>query len=170
MDISQVSANLSSSPRAFPNCCLSISTTLLAHLHALLPKLPSFTLSIGSGSGLLEALVTTRHLDVLIEGVEVNSSVNIYLAEQAMNSVSGTWDLLPRAAEAKAWMFVYPREPKLVTKYIERYGDGLGMIIWLGPRADWADYEGCFGGFHVGLPENVGVADFEMLAVIKKIS
>ncbi|KAL4934400.1 uncharacterized protein BDV17DRAFT_249169 [Aspergillus undulatus] len=174
MDISNLSAQPTALPTAFPNCCLSLSTSLLSHLSTLLPKLPNFTLSIGSGSGLLEAMVTHLHPDVSIEGVEVNSSVNLYIAEEDMNVVSGTWDLLPRAAQAKAWMFVYPREPKLVTKYIEMYGDcgEVEMILWLGPRADWADYEeslrnSVFCDLSV---QDVGLAEFEMLVTAKRPS
>ncbi|KAL4871290.1 hypothetical protein BDV12DRAFT_164551 [Aspergillus spectabilis] len=169
MDISQISTLLSPSPEAIPNCCLSLSTTLLRYIYSLLPIHPSFTLSIGSGSGLLEALITHHHPDVSIEGVEVHSSVNLYVAEQDMNTVSGTWDLLPRAAQAKAWMFVYPREPRIVIKYIEMYDGEVEIILWLGPRADWADFEGCFEGFEVGFPEGVGMTDFEMLAVVRRV-
>ncbi|KAL5335364.1 hypothetical protein BJX70DRAFT_326976 [Aspergillus crustosus] len=169
MDITKISSLLSSSPKLYPNCCLSLSTTLVSHLHSLLPKSPAFTLSIGSGSGLLEALITHRHPDVLIEGVEVHASVNLYLAEQDINTVSGTWDLLPRAAQAKAWVFVYPREPKLVTKYIEMYGNEVELILWLGPRADWADYECSFGNFGLDVQKGVGEAEFEMLVVIRRI-
>ncbi|KAL4809191.1 hypothetical protein BDV18DRAFT_131372 [Aspergillus unguis] len=169
----QTLLDLSPSPTAFPNCCLSLSTTLLDHVASVLPQTPDFTLSIGSGSGLLEALITHRRPNVSVEGVEVSSSVNIYIAEQDMNVVTGTWDLLPRASQAKAWMFVYPREPKLVTKYIEAYGhgrQGAEMILWLGPRADWSDYEDCFRNsvFSKLNVEEDGLAPYEMLVVARK--
>ncbi|KAF9890678.1 hypothetical protein FE257_005544 [Aspergillus nanangensis] len=174
MDISQISDKLSPSPQLFPHCCLSLSATLTAHLASLLPTKPAFTVSVGSGSGLLEALITHRHPMVSIEGVEVNSSVNRYIAEEDMIVVNGTWGLHSRAAQAAAWMFVYPREPKLVTKYIETYGDQAGgVVLWLGPRADWADYESCFEDsslWDVSLPADVGLAPFEMLAVMRKKS
>ncbi|PLB46219.1 hypothetical protein P170DRAFT_439873 [Aspergillus steynii IBT 23096] len=172
MDISQISTQLSPTPKAFPNCCLSISRTLTSHLASLLPKKPSFTVSIGSGSGLLEALISHRHSDVLIEGVEVNSTVNRYILEPDMNVVHGTWDLHPRVREAAAWMFVYPREPKLVSKYLETFSaDEVEIIVWLGPRADWVDYEPCFRASmfsDVQVYEDVGVAGFEMLVVMRK--
>ncbi|KAL4917798.1 hypothetical protein BDW62DRAFT_201354 [Aspergillus aurantiobrunneus] len=177
MDVPQVSALLSTSPTAFPNCCLALSLPLLDHLASLLPKTPEFTLSVGSGPGLLEALITHRYPDFSIEGVEVNSSVNFYIPEQDINVVSGTWDLASRASQAKAWMFVYPREPKLISKYIETYGDrdlpGIGIILWLGPRVDWADYEGCFRDSvfsQLSFPEDIGLAPYEMLAVAGKES
>jgi hypothetical protein len=166
--------SLTENPTLYPNCCLSLSTPLLTHLASLLPKHPHFTISIGSGSGLLEALITTHHPDVRVEGVEVNSSVNLYIEEQDMNVVTGTWELCSRASQAKAWMFVYPREPKLVKKYIEMYGDGdVGEILWLGPKVDWGDYEGCFeqSGFRdirVYEGGDIGGAEFEMVVVVKK--
>ncbi|KAL4799077.1 hypothetical protein BDV19DRAFT_385757 [Aspergillus venezuelensis] len=175
MDVSEISDQLTASPTAFPNCCLSISNPLLSHLSFLLPNLPYFTLSIGSGSGLLEALITHLYPNVSVEGVEVNSSVNLYIAEERMNTVSGTWDLLPRATQAKAWMFVYPREPKLVTKYIETYEkEGkVEIILWLGPRADWPDYEGClkdsiFRDLSIQDGQDGGLAEFEMLVVARR--
>ncbi|OJJ63894.1 hypothetical protein ASPSYDRAFT_38560 [Aspergillus sydowii CBS 593.65] len=174
METPQISSDLSVSPTALPNCCLALSTPFLNHLASILPKTPDFTISIGSGSGLLETLVTLRCPNVSIEGVEVNSSVNLYIAEESMNIVSGTWDLLSRALQAKAWMFVYPREPKLINRYIETYGGSSGnveVILWLGPRADWADYESCFrDSTFSGLefPEEVGMAPYEMLVVARR--
>lgn len=172
MDTSQISCQLSSSPRAFPNCCLGISSTLVAELASTLPKKPGFTISIGSGSGLLEALIAHRHPNVCVEGVEVNSSVNRYISEKDMNIVGGTWDLHPRSSQANAWMFVYPREPKLITKYIDTYGDHeVEMIIWLGPKADWPDYERCFcdSSFsNLSFPDGNGTTPYEMLTIARK--
>ncbi|KAI2843359.1 hypothetical protein CBS11350_5228 [Aspergillus niger] len=110
--------------------------------------------------------------------VEVSASVNRYLAEENFDVVSGTWDLYARAPQAAAWMFVYPREPKLVSKYIEMYAEdengsesSVQMIVWLGPRADWADYEPCFRNSsfsNVSIPDEVGMMEFEMLAIMRK--
>ncbi|RDH37515.1 hypothetical protein BDQ94DRAFT_136568 [Aspergillus welwitschiae] len=170
--------HLTETPTPFPNCCLSISSTLIAHLAWLLPKMPAFTLSIGCGSGLLEALILHNHPNLQITGIEVSASVNRYLAEENFDVVSGTWDLYARAPQAAAWMFVYPREPKLVSKYIEMYADdengsesSVQMIVWLGPRADWADYEPCFRNSSfsdVSIPDEVGMMEFEMLAIMRK--
>ncbi|PWY89704.1 hypothetical protein BO94DRAFT_534451 [Aspergillus sclerotioniger CBS 115572] len=173
MDIASISAQLSTPPTAFPDCCLDISSTLTAYLAGLLPAKPAFTISVGCGSGLLEALIAYRHPNTQIIGVEVALSVNRYLPEQDIDVVGGTWDLHSRAAEATAWMFVYPREPKLVSKYLDTYGDGsVRLIVWLGPRADWADYEPCFRGssFSVYFPdeEEVGLMGYEMLAVMRR--
>lgn len=172
MAIPQISTQLSPSPKAFPTCCLSISSTLTSRLASLLPPKPSFTVSIGSGSGLLEALISHRHPDISVEGVEVKSAVNRYISEPDMHVVNGTWDLHPRVGEAQAWMFVYPRQPKLVSKYLERFGNGaVYVIVWLGPKVDWVDYESCFRGSvfeEVEIPDNSGVAEFEMLVILRK--
>ncbi|KAE8373786.1 hypothetical protein BDV26DRAFT_296594 [Aspergillus bertholletiae] len=168
------SSQLTTTPKAFPICCLSISTPLLETLTALLPKKPNYTVSIGSGSGLLEALLVCNNPSLQIEGVEVSPTVNRYIAEQDMHIVTGTWDLLSsRVPGAKAWMFVYPREPKLVEKYIEAFGEGgVEVILWLGPRADWGDYVGSLEGGGFGVERVVGVEGglegFEMLAVVRR--
>ncbi|KAB8260449.1 hypothetical protein BDV32DRAFT_149417 [Aspergillus pseudonomiae] len=172
----KLTSQLTTTPQAFPTCCLSISTPLLETLTSLLPKKPDYTVSIGSGSGLLEALLTHTNASLQIEGVEVNPAVNRYIAEQDMHVVTGTWDLLAsRVPGAKAWMFVYPREPKLVDRYIEAFGkEGVvEVILWLGPRADWADYVGCLDGRGFGVERVVGceggLEGFEMLGVVRRV-
>ncbi|PYH81220.1 hypothetical protein BO82DRAFT_432840 [Aspergillus uvarum CBS 121591] len=172
MSLPQISAQLSPTPHPFPTCCLALSSTLITYLGKLLPTHPGFTLSIGSGSGLLEALIALRHPTVPVEGVEVSGGVNRYLEEWDLNVVQGTWDLHPRAAGAAAWMFVYPREPGLVRRYLEEFGRGaVQMVVWLGPRADWGDYVGCFEeGVWVGeeLGEEEGVAGYEVCVVLRR--
>ncbi|KAJ5368541.1 uncharacterized protein N7496_008301 [Penicillium cataractarum] len=172
MDLSHISSQLSSSsPTRFPDCCLSISTTLLTTLTTLLPKKPAFTLSIGSGSGLLEGLLSHSNAAISVEGVEVASSVNRYIAEEDMHVAAGAWDLYSRARQAKAWMFVYPREPKLVSRYIEIYGEGdVEIIVWLGPKVDWGDYEPCFRSSMFAELEvlEVGLAPYEIAVVARR--
>ncbi|KAB8068756.1 hypothetical protein BDV29DRAFT_63521 [Aspergillus leporis] len=172
MGVSQISNQLSTAPEAFPDCCLAISSTLVNYLATLLPEKPGFTISVGSGSGLLEALIAHRHPKLAVEGAEVNSSVNRYIPEEDMHVVGGTWDLHSRAPQAEAWLFVYPREPKLVSKYIEMYGDqATELIVWVGPRADWADYEPCFrNSVFSGLsfPDDIGLTGYERLVVMRK--
>ncbi|PYH47878.1 uncharacterized protein BP01DRAFT_335514 [Aspergillus saccharolyticus JOP 1030-1] len=174
MNLSQLSAQLTPHPQPFPNCCLALSSTLTTYLATnLLPAHPHFTVSIGSGSGLLEALISYRHPDITVEGVEVRADVNRYIDELDMNLVPGTWGLCERAAAARAWMFVYPREPGLVRRYLES-GNGLvQMVVWLGPQADWMDYAPCFdehGGWELEVKtgEEVGVAAYEMLVVMRR--
>jgi hypothetical protein len=172
MDLTQLSSQLSSSPSRFPDCCLSISTNLLTTLTNLLPKRPAFTLSIGSGSGLLEGLLSHSNTEISVEGVEVASTVNRYIAEEDMHVAAGAWDLYSRAKEAKAWMFVYPRESKLISRYIEIYGGGdVEIIVWLGPKIDWIDHEAVFRGSvfnEVRVLEEVGLACYETAIVARR--
>ncbi|KAJ5485173.1 hypothetical protein N7539_005161 [Penicillium diatomitis] len=180
MEIPQITSKLSTRPVQFPDCCLSISTTLLHTLASLLPRQPGFTLSIGSGSGLLEALVSQSDPQISIEGVEVASDVNRYIAEEHMHVAGGAWDLYARAKQASAWMFVYPREPRLVSRYIETYGNGdengdgrPEMIVWLGPKVDWVDYEVCFRQSRYCelwvLGEEEGLAPYESAVVARRV-
>jgi hypothetical protein len=162
---------LKEEPSLHPDCCASLSTELIATLLRILPKYPSLILSIGCGTGLLEAQVLSHHADFNLEGVEVSAGLNKYLPKDRMNIASGTWDLCSKAVAAHAWMFVYPREPKLVRSYVEKVdGSKVESIVWLGPRADWPDFEGCFLG-HGLLIEHVsdsGLAPYEMLVVVKR--
>ncbi|KAJ5703440.1 hypothetical protein N7493_011829 [Penicillium malachiteum] len=170
MDITQIANQLSSSPTRFPDCCLAISSNLISSMVALLPKEPAFTLSIGSGSGLLESLLGYQN-GVSVQGVEVGSSVNRYLAEEDMHVVTGAWGLYSFAQQATAWMFVYPRDPKLVTKYIDTYGDdAVELIVWLGPRVDWPDYEPCFrqSSFSELSFPGIGLTPYEVAVVARK--
>ncbi|KAI0803460.1 hypothetical protein GGR55DRAFT_662673 [Xylaria sp. FL0064] len=115
---------------------------------------PALILSIGSGTGLLEGLlhlylndgdrgrdslspasVPTR--DWRVEGVEVNqAAANIHLPKDRINQVAGTWALHePRARDATALMFVYPRDGALVRRYVEVFmaaGDDGGRGRWGG--------------------------------------
>jgi len=130
-------------------------------------------LSIGSGTGLLEAAILQHsHEQIDIVGVEVSPSVNKYLPEQNILVVNGTWALHVKAQTAAAWMFVYPREPRLVATYIETCAsDAPKTIIWLGPRNDWPDYAPVFerGQFHhLELLDNCGVAGYEVMVIATK--
>ncbi|KAJ5266712.1 hypothetical protein N7478_009520 [Penicillium angulare] len=171
MDVTQMISELSSSPTRFPDCCLAISRTFITSLISILPKKPAFTLSIGSGQGLLEGLVSHSDEDVSVHGVEVSSSVNRYIAEEDMHVVPGTWGLYSFAQHATAWMFVYPRDPKLISRYMDTYGDNaVELIIWLGPRVDWPDYEPCFrqSSFSELSFPDLGLTPFEVAVVARK--
>ncbi|CAG8362635.1 unnamed protein product [Penicillium salamii] len=171
MEIPQ-SNQLSPSPQRFPDCCLGISSTLLDHLISILPQKPTFTVSVGSGSGLLEALIVNRG-DVSVHGVEIGSSVNRYIAEEDMHVVTGGWGLCPAAQQASAWIFVYPRDPRLIKKYIDTYGHlSIELIVWLGPRVDWPDYETQFTQSLFSdliFPDNIGLTPYEIMVVARKI-
>lgn len=173
MDVSQISSQLEPSPKRFPDCCLAISSTLISYLGSILPKKPAFTISVGSGSGLLEGLIVHCNEHVSVEGVEVDSTINRYIAEEDMNIVGGGWGLCSNAQQASAWMFVYPRDPKLITKYIDIYGDqAVEFIVWLGPKADWPVFEPCFcqSSFSELTFLDDGITPYEAAAVAKKIS
>lgn len=171
MDLSKALSQLSSSPTRFPDCCLAISSTFISAMAELLPKTPAFTLSIGSGSGLLESLLNQSDKNISVHGVEVSSTINRHLDEENMHVVTGAWGLYSFAQQATAWMFVYPRDPKLVTKYIDTYGDdAVELIVWLGPRVDWPDYEPCFrqSAFSKLSFPDIGLAPYEIAVIAKQ--
>jgi hypothetical protein len=159
---------LSTEPQHLADCCLSLSSHLLARLSQLLPS-SGLCLSIGSGTGLLEALLQKHIPHSAIEGVEVSAKVNKYLPSEQVNVVGGTWDLSSKASHASALMFVYPREPKLVTRYLEIAGGAVRRILWMGPRVDWPDYEAVLleSEFStLNLIDDSGLASYEMLVLI----
>ena len=169
---------LTEEPTQHPDCCVALSRPLLDMLCSLLPPSPEFTLSIGSGSGLLESLIlrcSSQSVDV--RGLEVSPSVNKYLDEPSFTTVPGTWAISDAATYAAAWMFVYPREPKLFSSYLKsQVGNTLRLIVWLGPRSDWSDYQAILEhcDLHFELSEfdnslNSGIASYELLAVVKRL-
>lgn len=186
---------LSDTPTRHPDFCLSISTKLLHTLTTVLTTNGPDTnttnnnliLSVGSGSGLLEAhlsnhltsLPGTSSPKFIVQGVEVRSSpttapVNRYLPEQHATTVRGTWELSPLLETTNTLLFVYPRDPALVSRYLSARPTSLRVVLWLGPRADWEVFCGCFTGLEgfgdVGVVEggSAGVAEFEMVAVVRR--
>jgi hypothetical protein len=158
-------------PKHHPDCCMAISQSLLHNLANLFPLGPAISvLSIGSGTGLLESMLS-QILDDSYDlcGVEVSPDVNKYLPEQNMFFVGGTWDFCPQASKSHVWMFTYPREPKLITQYLELHDHAnLSKIIWLGPKMDWQDYEGVFSSSRFSrltVLEDCGAAAYEMVVV-----
>ncbi|THX57611.1 hypothetical protein D6D06_03616 [Aureobasidium pullulans] len=161
----------SAEPRHHPDCCMAISQPLLHTLSNLLPNGPAISvLSIGSGTGLLESLLSEMLDDSHdVCGVEVSPNVNKYLPEENMFFVGGTWDLCTQAGRSKVWMFTYPRDPKLIVRYLDIYDHaGLSKLIWLGPKMDWQDYEGVFASSrfsNLTILEDCGMASYEMVVV-----
>ncbi|KAF1981470.1 hypothetical protein K402DRAFT_398452 [Aulographum hederae CBS 113979] len=135
------------SPQKYPGCCLFISQSLIETLRANLPCPPHLVLSIGSGNGFLEALLLDQSRpsrSPIIECVEVASlrATRKHVPEEVMHYVDGTRHLHQRAADATAWIFVYPRDPQLPIRYMKEYGSSrVETIHWLGPKADWQDFE-----------------------------
>ena len=51
--------------------------------------------------------------------------------------VNGYRDLCNLAADASAWLFIYPRDAWLLQKYGQAFGDQkCKLVIWIGPRAE----------------------------------
>ena len=164
---------LSKDPTHVADCCTSLSAALLSTLVAILPRQPALTLSVGSGTGLLEALIMRQCSDIRLQATEVSETVNQYLPRESMNIVHGTWALRALAGEAAAWMFVYPRQASLLQNYIKEYGKRAVMtIVWLGPRVDFAEHREAFeqlgSSWTVEIVEDCGISTYEILAVWRK--
>ena len=168
--------SITGTPKYDPNCCCSISTGLLQTLASILTETTGHILSVGCGSGTLEALLMTslnHEPDVQILGVEVKGKSVSALPENLIEYVSGTWATSASARNASVWMFIYPREPTLLRKYLSEYGHGeVRKIIWLGPKSDWDGFSkviGDFGGWCcVELVEDCGLVPYEMLVIVDK--
>ncbi|RYP42764.1 hypothetical protein DL768_010236 [Monosporascus sp. mg162] len=183
-------------PKHYPDCCLSISSGLLNVLTDTFRTTAETgpVLSIGSGSGLLEALLQSRWTaasasasasdnttssaaaSLRIEGIEVRASINKYLPAAAVGTVKGTWEVSPRARPdpaVAALLFAYPRSPALVSRYLREAE--ASVAVWLGHRSDWPDFEPCFAGApgFDGAVEVVGgraagLVEYEMMAVVRR--
>ncbi|PSN68191.1 hypothetical protein BS50DRAFT_573147 [Corynespora cassiicola Philippines] len=175
MDQAEPLPRLSGEPVAHPGCCLGLSETLLDHLHSILPPPPGRILSIGSGYGLLEALLLAPPFSLNVTGVEVYPSSNRFLPIDHHNVVSGTRFLDEEAGSYHAWLFVYPRRVGLITEYIHNYGkenENVKTIVWAGPQADWEDYSSCFGEqwqVKTFSAEEFGGRAWELLAIAKRV-
>ncbi|KZM26667.1 uncharacterized protein EKO05_0008802 [Ascochyta rabiei] len=167
---------LTDRPTLYAGCCLALSKPLVAHVHSLLPPAPALTLSIGSGFGLLEAHLAAAPYHARIVGVEVEPSPNTYLPAARHRIVHGTRFLEPLAAEASAWLFVYPRRVGLVDEYLAAHGRvsesrRVHVIVWIGPQADWDDYARCFTPdwkVHIQSADAVGGKPWELIATANR--
>ena len=59
----------------------------------------------------------------------------------------------------------------MVDEYMRTHGEGrVESVIWIGPQADWGDYEACFKGWHVAVQSanKVGGRAWEQIAVARK--
>lgn len=160
---------LTEKPTTYPGCCLALSSPLVNYLKSLLPPPPGMVLSIGSGFGLLEAhllaIPSSRH----VVGVEVEPSPNQYLPTKNHRTVHGTRFLDPLAGLASSWLFVYPRRVDLVNEYLNMHGEGsVKQIIWIGPQADWDQYQCCFSTKDVQIrdADQVGGRPWDMIAIV----
>ena len=160
---------LSLHPRHHPDSCTSLSLHLLRTLRDLLAPSTSITLSIGSGTGLLEALLLHHFPSLDIAGVEVSATVNKYLSEPKLHVVNHTSALCPAAEGASALLFVYPRDGKLIENYVREYGGrSMQSVLLIIPQADYDDIVKGLGALITGvwLEEVVsdpGLAGWEIL-------
>ncbi|KAF9701662.1 hypothetical protein EKO04_000339 [Ascochyta lentis] len=167
---------LTDRPTLYSGCCLALSRPLVAHVHSLLPPASALTLSIGSGFGLLEAYLAAAPYNANVVGVEVEPSPNTHLPATRHCVVHGTRFLEPLAAEASAWLFVYPRRVGLVDEYLAAHGresESVHVIVWIGPQADWHDYQRCFTPdwkVHTQSADAVGGKPWELIATAKRAS
>ena len=159
------------SPAHLPDCCSSLSVSLLKLLASLLPPGPALTLSIGCGSGLLEALLLYQRPQLDLKAVEVPTTDSKYMPVDRLQIVRGCRDLCDFAGDASAWMFIYPRDTWLLREYIEAFGgQRCHLIIWIGPRAD--QLEGTFFGemwVKEGM-EECGLENYETMALWRRCS
>lgn len=161
-------SGLSDEPKQYPYCCASMSKLLIDTIKTLLPQTPNVCYSIGSGTGFLEASVFMSSDGLLdIRGVEVSRAVNKYLPTDKSLSVMNTSSLHPEAKNAKVLLFVYPRDPVLVSRYIHSCDTHvLETVVWIGPRSDWDDYEKIIATpffESVQVISDAGVAYYELL-------
>lgn len=165
--------SLNEEPTHFPGCCPAISRLLICLLIDWLPRDPALTLSIGCGSGLLEAVLLDASIEhhgelINLHGVEVESCVNSYLPAGRFMKVPDTGSLCDEAMLASALLFVYPRSPKLIKAYLSTFSTGtLETVFWLGHRNDWAVFaESLCNAFPcVQILDGPGIAEYELLVI-----
>ncbi|KAM0719629.1 hypothetical protein Q7P37_003760 [Cladosporium fusiforme] len=156
-------------PKLFAGCCLALSKPLLQAVISNLPCKPDLILSVGCGSGLLEALLLHVSNDTLeLYGVEVPHCPCPFLPAERVLRVSGTRSLHSDAILASVLVFVYPRVSSLIASYLEVCTAGaLEKLVWLGHRSDWQDSEKLiFDSFvDVQIIEDAGLPDHEIMVV-----
>ncbi|CAH0014886.1 unnamed protein product [Clonostachys rhizophaga] len=196
---------LGGAPVRHAHSCLSLSNKLFHTLFELLSPtaLPTTTdssppenrviLSVGSGTGLLESLMISYFASnqsiypqsacLSVEGIEVWQAdsaelANKYLSEPFINNVRSSREISSRLRDPEVFaiMFVYPRQPSLLSLYMTTILEmklATRVVIWLGPVADWAEYESCFTRsdtshtLDVYEGDDVGIWSYEMMAVWK---
>lgn len=153
-------------PSFHPDCCLSLSKDTIHQILDALPFRNTLVLSIGSGTGLLEGLLSEAESRLRLEVVEVRG-VNKYMPEEMLHIVQGTWQICERARMCDVLLFVYPREPGLVKKYLDSLSvtSKVQTLIWIGPTVDWFDFERIFSGSKFLPQKQINLSPFELLAI-----
>jgi len=158
---------LADEPKLFPDCCAGLSRPLLKTLASRLPHHPAMVLSIGCGSGLLEGLLLLDGDEqVNVFGVEVAACGSKHLPERRLLRVPSTSSLHPEAWLASTLLFVYPRQPTLLARYMETFLSGaLEQVVWLGHRSDWPEIEDVLASFfhEIEAVEGPGMMEYELL-------
>lgn len=132
---------LSNDIKHYPDCCVGVSEPMVEDLRLRLPLSPALILSIGCGSGMLEALLHDRGVNIY--GVEVPSCENKYLPNERFLRVQTTQSVHKDAILASTVLFVYPRSLELILAYARHFTNGaLDEILWLGHQSDAPDYRG----------------------------
>jgi hypothetical protein len=157
----------------FADLCPAISKPLIHTLVDRLPASPALTLSVGCGSGLLEALTLHAgehvcHKTLDIRGVEVSDCTITHLPNRRVYHVSSTTSVHDDALLASSFLFVYPRQAELVARYLDASLDGaLEQLVWLGHRNDWPELEMLLlaAFFKLERIDGPGVADYELLVI-----
>ncbi|KAL9535439.1 hypothetical protein SMMN14_00599 [Sphaerulina musiva] len=168
---------LSTTPQQHPDCCCSLSLTLLDILIGeLLPCQHAPIFSCGAGTGLLEQLIMDRsHGSIDIYGVEVPSCVNKYLSDERMLRVHHDREVHESALRAAVLIFCYPRSLLLVERYllsllsttVVTRTPTLQKLIVLTHRDDYPSLRALLVPFfdQLSIVSNSGLPDFEVLAV-----
>ena len=157
-------------PTQYSDCCCTLSKPLVTNLATMLPSKPSMTISIGCGTGLLEAFLLQHCPELCLQAIEVRSEIIEYLPKENYELVRGTWDLSSTAVSATSWIFVYPREASLIKHYQEAFSGGaVSLVIWIGPRSDLPQCENMFGYPWIQrVHEDCGLSPYEAMVTWKR--
>jgi len=173
---------LSNTPQHHPDCCLSLSIPLLQTVQRYAQRVSHdsdvevLLLSIGAGTGLFEYYLTCylhEHdsNNVRVEAVEVQSTTMTYLSKDAVHRVQGTWAMSDRALDARVLLFVYPREPQLVKRYLQQFQNHVQVVLWFGPMADWDEHNAILHDItpfsSPTILEDAGLAPYELAVVLE---
>lgn len=171
---------LSEEPQHYPDCCLSLSSTLFRAIASIIHGVAwanqdeIVLTSVGCGSGLFETQLAHCLPEYglgqcRVQGVEVATAVTKHIPNERVNRVQGTWDLFEGAVTSHALIFVYPREGSLVARYLRMCATTAVVVLWLGPQADWLAQQALLSNIDgFGQPtvaECAGLKSYEVLVV-----
>lgn len=173
---------LSETPLHHPDCCLSLSIPLLQTVQHYAQRVrhdsinETLLLSIGAGTGLFESQLIFHFRkhgmnNIRVEAVEVQSGITTYLPKDAVHRVQGTWSISDQAHNAHVLLFVYPREPQLVKRYLQQFQRSVQFVLWFGPMADWVEYDAMLHDVATFsnplILEDAGLVPYEVAAIME---